>query len=537
MGVLQVVFTLPLVPSRQGRGSFGITLGAGDLPFNKIYSVYICSLILSVVFSFLPNLVFARTAPNIPLNSRIYNYLDILDARGFIKSGILSTRPFSRVEGRRLADEALKVWDSLPDNKKNEMQDIRLMLDKLDNEFSELKATDTSNIFFKPIDTAYLRYIYSDDHPDHFNTNNNGDDIKAGHNVRAGISSDLRLGENLSLYFNPEFRGWNGGGDGEVLTGYGLLNAGNVELVIGRESLWWGPGYHGSLLITNNARPLGMVRLTSQSPFILPWILRGLGEFKPTLFLTQLEDDRDFSHTKLLGMRFDFRPLSSFRIALSRVIMFGGEGRKGLTTSDWFNILIANDNTEHAWSDSDIDNNQIISVDFSFMINNLDRSWPFPGMKIYGEIGAEDSSGNGWPKEKAFLAGMFVDEPLFLDNTNLRIEWATTAVNTKHTAWYTHGQYNSGYTYEGRIIGHHMGADAEDIFARVEYSPDSSIRIGLETDFERRRVHADPPDKRTWTGLDVMYQLNDKLSIIAGYGVEDVSDASHVAWIRMDQSF
>ncbi|HZX47604.1 MAG TPA: capsule assembly Wzi family protein [Nitrospirota bacterium] len=507
------------------------------MPFNKIYSVYICSLILSVVFSFLPNLVFARTAPNIPLNSRIYNYLDILDARGFIKSGILSTRPFSRVEGRRLADEALKVWDSLPDNKKNEMQDIRLMLDKLDNEFSELKATDTSNIFFKPIDTAYLRYIYSDDHPDHFNTNNNGDDIKAGHNVRAGISSDLRLGENLSLYFNPEFRGWNGGGDGEVLTGYGLLNAANIELVIGREPLWWGPGYHGSFLLTNNARPFGMVRITSQSPFILPWIFRGLGELKPTLFVTQLEDDRDFSHAKLLGMRFDFRPFSSFRIALSRVIMFGGEGRKSLTISDWFNILIANDNTEHGWENRDIDNNQIISLDFSVMINSLERSWPFSGMKIYGEIGAEDSSGNGWPKEKAFLAGMFVDEPLFLDNTNLRIEWATTAVNTKHTAWYTHGQYNSGYTYEGRIIGHHIGADAEDIFARVEYFPDSSIRIGLETDFERRLVHADPADKRTWTSLDVMYQLNDKLSIIAGYGVEDVSDASHVAWIRMDQSF
>lgn len=498
----------------------------------------VCAFYLIIIsFILYPFIVNAGTAPNTPLNSRIYNYLDILDARGFIKTGILSTKPFSRVEVRRLTDEALNTWNSLPDNKKNEMPDIRLMLAELDNELSEPKAKDSSYIFLKPVDTAYLRYTFSDDNPDYFNANNNGDVIKAGSNVRAGISSDLRFGSSVSFYLNPEFRGREGGSEGEVITGYGLLNAANFELVIGREPLWWGPGYHGSFLLTNNARPLDMIRLTSQSPFILPWLLRGLGEFKPTLFVTQLEEKRDYPHAKVMGMRFDFRPMQSFRFALSRVIMFGGEGRKGLTISDWFNILIANDNTEHGWESSDIDNNQIMSLDFSLMINRLNRSWPFSGMKIYGEIGAEDSSGNGWPKEKAFLAGIFVDEPFLLDNTSVRLEWATTAVNTGYNAWYAHGRYTSGYTYEGRILGHHMGADAEDIFARVEYFPVRSVRIGLETDYERVRVHADTPDNRTWSGFDVMYRLTDNLGISAGYGLEDVSDASHVIWLQMAQEF
>lgn len=377
----------------------------------------------------------ARTAPDIPLNNRTYNYLEILEARGFIKSAILSTRPFSRVEGRRLTDEALMTWDDLPDDSKNEMQDIRQMLDKLDKEFIELKEQNASDMFFKPVDTVYLKYTYSDDHPEYFNTNNYGNDIRAGNNVIAGMSSYLSIGDLISIYLNPEFRGWEGGAEGKVITGYGMFNAANIELAAGREPLWWGPGYHGSLLLTNNARPLDMIRITSQSPFMLPWILRGLGGFKPTLFLTQLESDRDIPHAKLLGMRFDFRPLSSFRFALSRVIMFGGEGRKSLSISDWYKILVANDNTEHAWSGSGIDNNQIMSLDFSVMINNLERSWLFSGMELYGEIGAEDSSGNGWPKEKAYLAGMFVDEPASIDNTNLRLEWATTAANTSYNTW------------------------------------------------------------------------------------------------------
>ncbi len=481
----------------------------------SIYLFFFSSILTPVVAN-------ARTAPDIPINSHIYDYLEILESRGFIMTGILSTRPFSKAEGRRLADEALRKWNSLPDNKKEAMGDIRLMIDRLEREF---------------VDSAYLRYVYSGDHPDHFNTNNNGDDVKSGHNVRAGLSSDLRLGDNVSFYFNPEVRGREGGTEGELIAGYGLLNAGNVELVIGREPLWWGPGYHGSMLLTNNARPFDMIRITSQQPFILPWVFKGLGGLKPTLFVTQLEEDREYPHAKLMGMRLDFKPLSSFRFALSRVIMFGGDGRKGLTISDWFNILIANDNTEHSWSGSEIDNNQIISVDFSYIRNGIDRPLPFTGMRLYGEIGAEDSSGNGWPKERAYIAGMFVDEPLLLDNLSLRLEWATTAVNTKHSAWYTHGQYSSGYTYDGRIIGHHMGADAEDIFARIEYAPDSRVKIGLETDFESRGVHASPTDKRTWTGADVMYQLSDEIGVSAGYGVEDVDDASHVVWLNMERKF
>lgn len=493
---------------------------------------------LIFIYLIFTGVVHAGTATNIPLNNWIYDYIDRLEVRGFIKSGITSTKPFSRVEGRRLADEAIKTWGALPDTKKDEMQDIRLMLDKLDKEFGEFKDDGASHVYFKPVDTTYLRYIHSDGRPDYFNVNNNGDAIKDGHNIRAGLSSDLRLWDSISFYFNPEFRATEGNTYGEVINGYGILNIRNVELLIGREPVWWGPGYHGDLLVTNNAQPFDMVRISSQSPFLLPWYFRGLGYLKPTLFVTQLEKDRgDYPHAKLMEMRLDFRPRPSFRFALSRAIMFGGDGRKGLTISDWFNILIANDNTEHAWTGSDIDNNQIISLDFSFMFNGLDRTLPFAGMKIYGEIGAEDSSGNGWPKEKAFLAGMFIEGPLTMENINLRLEWATTAVNTKYNAWYTHGVYTDGYTYEDRIIGHHMGADAEDIFARVEYFPDSGMRIGFETDFERKGVHSDPTDKRTWTGVDLLYQLKENFDVNVGYGIEDVNDASHVVWLKMNRQF
>src|SRR4029079_6332013 len=44
----------------------------------------------------------------------------------------------------------------------------------------------------------------------------------------------------------------------------------NVALEFGRGSQWWGPGYHGSLLLTDHAFPLDMIKLGSDEPSRMP---------------------------------------------------------------------------------------------------------------------------------------------------------------------------------------------------------------------------------------------------------------------------
>jgi len=503
------------------------------LPFNKLRITPftgICSFILSFVLYFsLPALLYAGTSPNIPPANWVYEYLESLEARGFITSGLLSTRPFSRLEGARLTGEALNIWNSLPVDRQEGMRSVSLMLKRLEREFQGDQITYG---YFKPVDTAYLKYLYNNNTPDHLNTNHNGDILDEGHNVRIGISSGLKLWDTMSFYITPEFREEEDNSEWDLIQAYGILSLYNVELEIGREPMWWGPGVHGGLLLTHNATPFDMIRLTSQKPFLLPWFLSRLGPLKPTLFVTELEKDRDFPHTKLMGMRLDFRPLPSFRFALSRTIMFGGEGRKRLSAGDWIKVLIANDNSEHSLSSGTLFRS-IMSVDFSWRVTGLNSSLPLNGAKLYGEIGAEDSSGNGWPKEKAFLAGILVEDPFLLRGTNLRLEWATTAKNTKHQAWYSHGVYTSGYTYKGNIIGHHMGADADDLVARVEHLTGGGIRIGVETDVERKGVHATSTSNRTWVALDLSYPLYETLNIMLGYGRENGDSSSSTIWTKM----
>ena len=475
-------------------------------------------------------MLYAGTSPNIPLDNWVYEYLESLETRGFIKSGILSTRPFSRIEGARLTDEALAIWNSLHRDRQEGMPSVSLMLRRLEREFQGDRVT---NGYFKPLDTAYIKYLYNNNPPDHLNTNHHGDFLDEGHNVRIGLSPALKLWDSLSFYVTPEFRGGEEDSEWDVIQAYGILSLYNVELEIGREPMWWGPGVHGGLLLTNNATPFDMIRLTSQSPFLLPWFLSRLGPVKPTLFATELEKERDFPHAKLMGMRLDFRPRPSFRFALSRTIMFGGEGRKSLSAGDWIKVLLASDDSEHPTSGSEIDNNNIMSLDFSWRVFELNNSLPLSGIKLYGEIGAEDSSGNGWPKEKAFLAGILLEDPFLLKGTSLRLEWATTAKNTKHNAWYSHGVYTSGYTYKGNIIGHHIGADADDLFARVEHLTGGGIRFGLETDVERKGVHAAATSNRTWLALDLSYPLYESLDLMLGYGQENGDSSSSTIWTKM----
>ncbi|MBW1852898.1 MAG: hypothetical protein JRJ15_16075 [Deltaproteobacteria bacterium] len=70
---------------------------------------------------------------------------------------------------------------------------------------------------------------------------------------------------------NPEIR--YSDGDKTIIMDkvYGVVELLGMELEVGSDSQWWGPGYHGSILFSNNPEPLTMVKLTNSRPVLLPW--------------------------------------------------------------------------------------------------------------------------------------------------------------------------------------------------------------------------------------------------------------------------
>ena len=510
------------------------------MPFNWPRIPVLLNL-LFVVFLLLSGAADAAVSANIPLESRVYRDLEYLEARGYVKSAMYSTRPFTWGEGMRLYLEARVRWASLGD--KGRARDTRAgaVLNRLGavlerNAGGGYDRTSGAGglLSFMP-SRLYSSFVYSDSESFFNGRNNNGDAPENGPSLRAGFDAELRLLGVASIYLNPEYRSGDGGVRTELVRGYALANAGALQIEAGKDSMWWGAGYNGGLLMTNNAAPLDMIKLTTGGPFTLPWIFERAGLVKPTVFLARLGEQMRYPRANLLGMRLDFKPSPHFQLALNRTFVFGGEGKRSPTLREWFKVFVSADSAEHA--DSPINGNQLASIDASF-IYSFDSRWaPLSGVKLYTEWGAEDSGGRTkTPTGRANIYGLFVTGPLWLYGADLRVEWANTARNERYgPIWYEHAIYSTGYRHEGRVIGHHAGGDARDLFVRLQYHPLGDLTLGVEYEHLERGVHSASPTVREWYEADFEWLPGDALSAGGFWGYERVEggDKSFVAGLSL----
>ena len=414
-------------------------------------------ILLFLLITALPVSALSATSVNVNIESWVYPAMERLASFGLIESGLINTRPLTRMEVARLTGEAMGL---IAERKSGyEVDSLTLyLLKRLKKEFrdelSNLGMIEDVKIttIIKPIDEMKIGYHFLDGNY----TIYNNDGIRYGnnHNASLEISGHSEFFDTISLYYQPIFE-YNQNLDDEENTGvdlkkgYAKLNLGNIEFEIGRDSMWWGPGYHGSLLMTNNAEPFDMVKVSNPRPILLPWIFRYLGPFKAAFVLSKLEEDRPIPEPYLYGLRLNIKPLPTLELGISHIAIFGGEGRE-LSFTETLEVLYSNRNLSGKQ-----ESNQQFAVDFSFWIHDMDRiTTLFRAIKFYGEIGAEDT---GYPPDRrAYLVGLLFKDLLLAGKTDLRIEYANTSPSSVPTAWYQHSQYPA--FHEGRVFGHHVGA-------------------------------------------------------------------------------
>ena len=187
-----------------------------------------------------------------------------------------------------------------------------------------------------------LGYFFVEGVPD--TGNDRGRTYQEHSNALLDLSGGFQKG-CLSGFVMWEGR-WLGEANGEDAEFGGRIEEGYLRLKfhkffteVGRESLWWGPGRHGALLVSNNAFPFDIVRIGNDEPFMLPGLLSHLGLISLEAFLTELEDDRDFPDALLMGMRVNFNLTPNLDVGFLRTAMFGGAGRNVTLSTIWDVIL------------------------------------------------------------------------------------------------------------------------------------------------------------------------------------------------------
>lgn len=482
------------------------------------------SLLGLLLIAIAPATFAASLSPNIPLDDPVYSYLNKLDGLGYLSMVQVGTKPYTRmqvagwIQGIRehLPSEAL-----VPDY-------VQRLLERLEKEFApELAVSEQADIGKTRLTVGYgsLRSTYYDGKPlvQHqtssvyhpLTINNNGYSLDDGINLFGTLGVEGELGRNLVFGLEPFFSSSEEEAKLSITSGYLKTRVHNIQVQLGKDPVWWGQGERGSLLLTNNSRPLTALAFSTLEPLEFNGFLGWLGWLGPlhfNFFYSELESNRtDVPQPSFGGSRVTVSPSEHLTIGAAFASIVGGEGRH-LNSGDYRDFIIgknATTATEDKW-------NSLAGIDFR---------WRIPGrygVQVYGEMYGEDQAGKiiPWPSHNSFLFGIYLPRLTADGRWEMVVEGA-------QTIWcsYSHWVYREGWVYHGNLMGDAMGNNANRYYLRVTRYFDDSTRLNLHA--EHLVMDRDEPYPQTVTGFWADYErdlrTDLRLTLSAGY-----ADIRHV---------
>lgn len=237
------------------------------------------------------------------------------------------------------------------------------------------------------------------------------------------------------------------------------VNLGNFMISAGAMERWWGPGNEGSLIVSNNARPIPAITVERNytDAFKSRW-LAWIGPWRASIAIGEAEGSNvGVPDTRFFAARVNFRPRPWLELGLSRTAQWCGEGRPcGFDT--FGDLLLGRDNRSDSLTIDDEPGNQMAGYDL-----RIRSPWRAIPIAVYAQYIGEDEAG-GLPSKFLGLVG-----GEFWGNTRwgayrVHAEYADTACSFSRSepefnCAYRNGLYPQGYTYRGRVIGHAMDQD------------------------------------------------------------------------------
>jgi hypothetical protein len=440
-------------------------------------------------------------SPYVPLDSWIYPALERLIALGYVQSNVLGMRPWTRMACARLLEDA---EDKFPDRGIEEGEAGRIY-GALSGEFAKetAKLDGAANVGAR-VESVYTRMTGISGTPVrdgyHFGqtlTNDYGRPYWAGFNNITGLTADAEAGP-VSIYFRGEYQhspampsestqtlvaaaaadftpplanGTAEANQVELIDSMASVNINNFQISVGTQSVWFGPGESGALLLSNNAAPFPMVKFDDVVPHRIPGLSRILGPFRTEYFIGQLSGQhweectsstcqsnpaypdvvgpsispQPFMH----GEKISFQPTPNFEFGMGVTAMFGGPGLP-VTFGNFFR-------TYYIHTETLVNNpgKRVSAADFSYRIPSL-RDW----MTLYLDSMVWDEISPIGSTRASVNPGIYMPRIPQLPKLDFRAE----GVNISRTHEFAPGfvysnpdRYRSGYINNGYLMGSWVG--------------------------------------------------------------------------------
>lgn len=518
----------------------------------RSFSFWIVTLIITLAS---PAWSAPLSSSNIPLSSPVYLYLEKLVGMGLVTSDVKGLKPFSRAEAARLVREAeLVVNAHSGDVPRLGTELLARIRELLPREVSLYGNDSPAKLFdFNPLVSARLRYAYLDGEPRNFNrlvrdpanqsafgfigsnlrpqqsanlvstgtegtpllVNNNGVIHPTGNSGELVAAAELHISRYATLFVEPRLMITPDDITGSLEKGYAKFGGGGLELEIGRDENWFGPGYRGTTVLTNNARNFDQIKLWSPEPLDVGWVKKYLGGVKYAVIASQF-DETGSGYLKrqpyFLGMKLLVKPLDWFEIGGNFARQFGGPGTSG-STSDIYDIIFGGSKSDKT--------NSMAGFDLRFRIPALRNT------EVYGEYSGEDSA-SFWPFVESYVAGLFV--PCLTDSCrdDFRFEffWGSEMLYAGDS------EFPRGYTYHTMTPGHSQGIAAQDYFFRYSHWFDTRRIFALEYFYTERgqigRVSGQALEKKHAGRISWAMPVFGDMDTTLRYGVEQITNVDLV---------
>ncbi len=502
-------------------------------------------------------------SPAVPLDSWVYPVLQRLAALGYITSGMQGLQPWTRLECARLlaeANDAIEQDVDLADEAES-------LIDRLNHEFApELKLLDGSERNRSVhLESLYARAV-SISGPDLSNSFNFGQTIaydygrpfERGLNWQSGGSFSAVAGP-LSIFVQAEYQHAPAAPPlpeaARFVISYQdqvpmpaattiseiqrprLMNAyvgvnvfKNWEVVMGKQSLSWGPTPGGSLIMSNNAEPINMVRIVNPHPYILPSFLHYFGEVRVDEFFGRLQGASVVRRPFLYGQKLNMKPFSWLELGFGRTVTIGGSGELAVpitTTSilhSLFGITVNNNGVN-----AGVPGDSRSSMDW---VVNIPRLGHY--VVLYGEGYADDDPlPIVSPSRGAWRPGLYFPHIPHLPKLDLHIEATSTEAPGFHnnlTGQGAHGDlnywnsnYRDGYTNNGFLIGNAIGRMGNAYQGWLTYW--FSARNTLQLVYKNSRIDQSfIPGGGAWQD----YSINDETYFHSGFYIKTNVQYEHI---------
>lgn len=448
-----------------------------------------------------------KASSYVPIDSWVYAALDRLTVLGYIQTGSVSIRPLTRLECARLLAEVY-----IPAEEEDSIAES--LLDGLDREFAyEMRVLNGS----EPnsggtLERVYARYTGIGGRPlrDSFHfgqtiADDFGRPYGEGGNAVSGFSAYGEKGP-FAIYARGEYQyaasspaysaaiqqaivnydetveGWTmapgaalpppfnfnpaGASRERLIEGYASLSLANWQLSFGQQSLWWGPDRTTSLILSNNAAAMPMLRIARVKPIQLPRFLGWAGPLHFDAFMAR-EGGINFvalgtnfvltgNPNKALtpppymwGLTLSIKPTADLEIGFAHTTIFAGYGRP-LNLRTFFHTFSVNGNGQ--------------AVDPGKRVTEFNFAYTLPGLRrrlqAYTEAMAWDDPVQGHFTERYALdPGLYLPQLPAVKKLDLRMEGVYTDLPglPEEGFFYANAHYPQGYTNYGQILGSWIG--------------------------------------------------------------------------------